>query len=618
MISRSTTAIDSKVAQLSARGKHDEALQCWKDEVGKREKTMGPTHDFTITGIQSIAELFLGREMFDEALEWYELVLKRTESSPHHSGDDDGDVLRAVENVATTLDSMDRNGEALVAFNRVLAGKEKERRKVRGRENLETLSIVSNIGRLHAALGNLEEGLEWLGRALSGFEAHKLGKEHHSMMTVHFNMARTLKTMGKGDEALQHFIRVVLADDGKPGWRTVYILSAMTNSAELLEQGFKHDEALVFYKRALMRYEALPEFGKNHPATLDVVNSMGSILDSQDKFQEGLLCYKRVVAAGLPGEYGFTTLTAVHGMASVLRGAGDYKGSLSCYEIAVDGHEKMFGKEHPLTLLVVSNMATLYYMDKNYEEALKLCRHVVDAGKGDEMILAKAANTMAMAYEGQGKDEEALVWYQRALAGFQGDGEDNIASLQTVRCIGILLCRQGKYEESLKYFKRALVGFELIGKEYRFTFTTVYDIGNLFNKQKLYEEAVEHYSRALAGLEKILGKRHKETLDIIRVMTPCYDNLGALCHKEEKLDRALGWYGRALASKERILPKGHPDILDTVSIMATIFGEQGRHKAALDFHLRALKGREKELGNNHPSTLESALRVTETQRHLGE
>lgn len=576
---------------------------------------MGPSHDFTIAAITSIAVLFRDQSQLSEALTWYTLALTRTESSPRYREGDPA-TISAVESVAITLNLLQRFDEALPFFLRVLAGMEAQPRKTRGKENLETVIVVSDIGGILDNLDRHEEALVYLRRALAGLEAHAIDKKHYYMIDVLYPMATSLVSLGKVVEAIGFFKRVVLADPADLRARdAVKLVHSFTTIAAFLETEYRHAEALIYYRRGLSLVESLPQFGKKHPTTLEIVNQIGNVLDSLDEFSEGLECYQRVIAAQLPGE---TTLTAISGMASVLRGAGSYDQSLVCYRMSLDGHETSFGKEDLRTLFVASNMATLQYMRKDYEEALRICRYVIEIEErqGKDVITVKAAGTMAMAYEGQGKDEEALKWYQRSLAGYQKDGAENIGALQMVRCIGLLLCRQKKYEEAMKYFNRALAGFELVGKDYRFTYLTIGNIAELFGKQGRYEEAVTYHERALAGQEKVLGRRHIETLDTIKALTLCYDNLGALCYLDENLDKSLSWYGRALSHRERILPRGHPDILDTVSTMAVIFDKQGRWKAALDFHQRALRGREKELGSEHADTVESARCVAEMKKHF--
>ena len=67
--------------------------------------------------------------------------------------------------------------------------------------------------------------------------------------------------------------------------------------------------------------------------------------------------------------------------------------------------------------------------------------------------------------------------------------------------------------------------------------------------------------------------------------------------------KALEWYQRALAAKEKSLGMDHPSTLDTVNNMANEYVSQGEYTKALELYQRALAGKEKLLGMDHTSTL---------------
>jgi len=66
---------------------------------------------------------------------------------------------------------------------------------------------------------------------------------------------------------------------------------------------------------------------------------------------------------------------------------------------------------------------------------------------------------------------------------------------------------------------------------------------------------------------------------------------------------ALDWYQSVLDGREKTLGKDHPSTLDTVHNMALMFDKQGEHGKALEWYQCVLDGCEKTLGNDHSSTL---------------
>src|SRR5437763_1901998 len=71
---------------------------------------------------------------------------------------------------------------------------------------------------------------------------------------------------------------------------------------------------------------------------------------------------------------------------------------------------------------------------------------------------------------------------------------------------------------------------------------------------------------------------------------------------QSRYDEALEWYGRALAGKEKALGKDHPSTLTTVNDMADVYHSQGRYDEALEHYGRALTGDEKAPGKDRQST----------------
>jgi hypothetical protein len=66
---------------------------------------------------------------------------------------------------------------------------------------------------------------------------------------------------------------------------------------------------------------------------------------------------------------------------------------------------------------------------------------------------------------------------------------------------------------------------------------------------------------------------------------------------------------RALEGREKALGREHPDTLISVSKLGTVLQSQGRYEEAEAMHRRALEGREKVLGREHPDTLTSVYHL---------
>ncbi|KAJ5559378.1 hypothetical protein N7513_001777 [Penicillium frequentans] len=84
-----------------------------------------------------------------------------------------------------------------------------------------------------------------------------------------------------------------------------------------------------------------------------------------------------------------------------------------------------------------------------------------------------------------------------------------------------------------------------------------------------------------------------------------FNGLGNLYSDQGKLKEAKDMYQRALAGREKALGPDHTSTLDTVNNLGILYSEQGKLKEAEEMYQRALAGKEKALGPDHTSTLDT-------------
>ena len=81
------------------------------------------------------------------------------------------------------------------------------------------------------------------------------------------------------------------------------------------------------------------------------------------------------------------------------------------------------------------------------------------------------------------------------------------------------------------------------------------------------------------------------------------NNLGNLYRDQCKLREAEDMYVRALAGKEKALGPEHTSKLNTVNNLGNLYRDQGKLREAEDMYARALAGFEKALGPEHNTTV---------------
>ncbi|KAL9611366.1 MAG: hypothetical protein Q9167_003985 [Letrouitia subvulpina] len=142
---------------------------------------------------------------------------------------------------------------------------------------------------------------------------------------------------------------------------------------------------------------------------------------------------------------------------------GNYEEAEPMNRQALDGREKVLGKEHLSTLTGVGNLASVLWYQGKHKEAEQMSRRALD---GREKVL----------------------------------GKEHFSTLTSVGNLALVLQDQGKYEEAEQMTRRALDGREtILGKEHPDTLTSVYNLAYILHQQQKYWMAKTLYERALVG-----------------------------------------------------------------------------------------------------------------------
>jgi tetratricopeptide (TPR) repeat protein len=294
--------------------------------------------------------------------------------------------------------------------------------------------------------------------------------------------------------------------------------------------------------------------------------------------------------------------------ASILGKAAWYSESQGSYDAAEEmnrralgGYKKALGKEHPDTLVSVSNLAVVLTRQGKYEQAEEMNRRALEGwekalGKEHPHTLVSVSN-LAWVLTRQGKYEQAEELNRQALKGWEKAlGKEHPDTLVSVSNLADMLGHKGKYKQAEELNRRALKGREkALGKEHPDTLVSVSNLALVLTRQGKYEQAEEMNQRALEGREKALGKEHPDTLVSV-------SNLAGVLTHQGKYEQAEELNRRALDGREKALGKEHPDTLTSVYCLAHLLHQQGQYQEALLLYQRANTGYEKTLGLDHPTT----------------
>jgi tetratricopeptide (TPR) repeat protein len=232
--------------------------------------------------------------------------------------------------------------------------------------------------------------------------------------------------------------------------------------------------------------------------------------------------------------------------------------------------------------------------------------------------------SLAVAYREQGRTDEAVTQFGRALAGLEATHWAKHPDLNLVRheleqtkggaqMIAVLKAKideasrnaelgasrlaEDHPAEAIEPLKQALEFFEpFLGADAQGTQATRSNLATAYARTGRPAEAVDLLEAVLADTERSLGGDHPDTLRVRANLAGAYLDVGRLAEAVPLLERGV-------ADAERRLGTNHLDILEARKNLAEVCTRAGLPKKAVVLQKQLVAGAERVLGADHPNTL---------------
>eukprot|EP00505_MAST-04D_sp_SCG-Rhode-Island_P004308 Stramenopile-MAST_4_protein_4308 len=217
--------------------------------------------------------------------------------------------------------------------------------------------------------------------------------------------------------------------------------------------------------------------------------------------------------------------------------------------------------------------------------------------EGEEKMTAATYNNMASVYDDQGEYTKALAFYDKSLAiNLKVFGPDHPSTARTYGNMASVYKTDGEYTQALAFHEKCLaIQLKTLGPDHPDTAGTYGNMASVFSGQGEYTKALAFYDKALHIELKTLGPEHPST-------TSTYNNMAGVYYHQGEYTQALAFYDKTLVIDLKTLGPDHPSTATTYSGMATVYSKQGEYTRALAFYDKSLAIRLKTLGPNNPST----------------
>ena len=307
------------------------------------------------------------------------------------------------------------------------------------------------VGVAGAKQHNLERAKPYVDIALASSDSD-LERAH-----VHHNFGGALYKDGQLDEARAELSQAdELRDSALPPGHPRRLGSRRLIAAILAAQGDYAGAEREHRELVALTIEAL---GPNHPMVGGAHNSLGNALYYQGRYKEAERVYRRGLgvrqrALGLEHPDVAMSLSNV---ANALHGLGEYRRAIAMNTTALEIYETAFGRDHSLVAETINDRARTHYVLEQYALAESGFREAVEIKtrtlRPNHPSLNIALSNLATVLEAQGKREEAVAVYRKALALVGDDASPDRFSVRLN--LANALVEAGHRDQALEMARRA-------------------------------------------------------------------------------------------------------------------------------------------------------------------
>lgn len=199
-------------------------------------------------------------------------------------------------------------------------------------------------------------------------------------------------------------------------------------------------------------------------------------------------------------------------LAAVYSAQHRFQEAEALYKACLEHLTCILGSAHPQTIAALNNLASAYWEQRRYGEAIvveeKCLRQALDV-EGESLTVATLMNNLAMDYQFVGKCNKAEEYFQSCLRIRRSKlGAESVAVASALRNFGGLYLQCGQLAEAEQCFQQALaMDMHLLGRNHWETAMCLHLIGDLHNHRGERQQASRIWQECRQIRSKLTAKQ---------------------------------------------------------------------------------------------------------------
>ncbi len=189
---------------------------------------------------------------------------------------------------------------------------------------------------------------------------------------------------------------------------------------------------------------------------------------------------------------------------------------------------------------------------------------------------------------------------------------DQRAIYRSARRLAFLCDNLGQSEEAVDFYEKAIAAATQLGDlPYSDLGTMLNNVALILRKSGRQKAAEPYYLHALQIYEKQLGSNHADVASVLNNLAVFYTN-------ERRYSEAEKIHLRALDIREKVYPVAHPDIAQSKCNLAVVYHSRGDYAKAAELYRASLKSWEEASGKPSEDYEVVASNYADLLRSLGQ
>jgi eukaryotic-like serine/threonine-protein kinase len=375
-----------------------------------------------------------------------------------------------------------------------------------GEEDLDSLTVLTDLAGLYARDGQVREAEQHLNKVLT-VRRRVLGEEHPDTLGSMLKLSQLYLSLGWHSEAekllvtMREIMRRVRADKkggtlGAMNYLAVYYLN---------QRRYVDAEALLTEVLDVQRHLA----GEENSNTLTAMNNLLEVYANKGDYPKAADLLERVLKIGrrIWGDDSQRTLLTMNNLGRVYWSANRLDRSVPLFEEVVPKFQARFGPDGFLTIMAMLNLGINYRDGGRLPEAIAKLEQAWewDRKRNGPKVdpLSYLVMTLADSYDRAGQFARSEPLYRAALeVTRERHGEVSLGIADALAAIGLHSLKQQKYADAEPLFRECLIIREQKHPDGWKTFNTKSLLGGSLMGQKKYAEAEPLLQTGYDGMKK--------------------------------------------------------------------------------------------------------------------